>query len=112
MDFPFLAAILAWLGSAAAWVTGFIAARWGVKVALIGIMGAVFVSIWLALLGLLAVASHAVPSSGFPPTALAFMPSAGSVSAAVSLYLSTLIALRSLEYWRMWAGVAAVMGAS
>ncbi|MHB1702046.1 MAG: hypothetical protein ACYCSN_18325 [Acidobacteriaceae bacterium] len=108
MDFPFLAAILAWLGSAAAWVTGYLAAKFGYKVAVIAAVFAIYAAIWAALLGLLTGLWSLMPS-GYPADALAFFPDPSVTASAVSIYLGTLITLRSLEFWRSFLGTSSII---
>lgn len=113
MDIPFLAAILSYLGSLAVGAASWLAARFGYKVALIALVAGVFVSIWLGLMALLGTVSALFPaSSGLPSIALAALPDKSSVAAAWSLYLGTRLTLKSFDYWRLWLGVAAQMGAS
>lgn len=113
MDIPFLAAILSYLGSLAVGAASWLAARFGYKVALIALVAGVYVSIWFGVMALLTSVGALFPvATGLPSLALAALPDKSSVAAAWSLYLGTRIALKSFDYWRLWLGVAAQMGAS
>lgn len=113
MDIPFLVAILSYIGSIAAGASAWLAARFGYKVALIAIVAGVFVSIWLGAMALLSSVAALFPaSSGLPALALSALPDKGSVAAAWSLYLGTRVTLKSYDFWKLWLGIAAQMGAS
>lgn len=110
MDAPFFVALLSWLGSAAATIGGWIAAKWGYKVALIALVGGVFLAIWAGVLAVLAGLASAFPAAtGLPALALAALPDKSSVAAAASIYFGTALTMRSIDYWRRWLDVSATM---
>ncbi len=113
MDVPFLAALLVWLGQAAAAIGGWIAAKWGYKVAVIAGVGAIFLAIWASVLAVLAGLGSLLPaSSGLPAIALAALPDKSAVASAASIYFGTALTMRSVGYWKAWLSVAGTMAGS
>lgn len=89
-----------------------IAAKYGLKVALIAAVLGVFAAIWAAMMALLGTAIALLPASPLTPFALQFLPYPSAISAGVGSILTTLVTLRSLEFWRLSWGVTAKLAAS
>lgn len=87
-----------------------IAARWGYKVALVAAVMGIYTSAWVAMIGLLAVARHTLPSVPLTDFALQFFPGKPSISSAASMYLGTMATLKWWDYMRLAFGVAAKIG--
>jgi hypothetical protein len=104
-------AIITAIGNFLVYVGGYIAARWGLKVALIAAVLATYVAIWAALLAGLAAAASLMPSSGLTPFVLQFMPSSSAISFTISVYYGSMLTKRSWEYWRMLFDISAGLGA-
>jgi len=100
-------AILSGLSSIAVWLGAKAAAEWGLRVALIAAFLGVFATIWAATAALFVVLKSSLNWAGvFSAAAVQFFPSTSKVATAVGIYLGTLAALRSLDYWRLAISVA------
>lgn len=91
---------------------GYLVAKWGLKVALIGAVVSSFTVVWVAIMAMLGAAVALMPSSPVAEFGLQFLPSSGSVSTAVSLVCTTAVGLRTWDFWLQTFGITAKIGAA
>lgn len=88
-----------------------LAAKWGYKVALIAAVVAVYVAAWAAI-GLALTATLAlIPAHPIVEGARMFFPAKSACITAAAIFYGTMATLKSWDYFRLVAGVAAKIGA-
>jgi len=90
---------------------GQIALKYGMKLALIAAVLAVFAACWAAMMLLVQSATAVIPFSPLTTFAVQFLPSSTAVSTGVGIVFTTMTTLRSLEFWRMSFGVTSKIAA-
>lgn len=87
-----------------------VAAKWGYKVALVAAVVGVYTAAWFALGTALTASIALIPANPFTPLVAQFFPSKSVTISAAALYYGTMATLKSWDYFRMVAGVAAKVG--
>jgi len=100
------------LGNIGLLLGGQIAAKYGLKLGIIAAVLAVFAACWVAMMLIITTVSGLLPASPLTGFSLQFLPSDSVVSAGVGIVFSTMVTLRSLEFWRMSFGVTSKIAAS
>ena len=88
-----------------------VAARWGYKVALIAAIVAVYLAAWAAVGAALAAAFSLIPANPITPAMAQFFPAKTAVASGAAMLYGTMATLKSWDYFKMVAGVAAKIGA-
>ena len=84
--------------------------RWGYKVALVAAVIGVYTAAWAAIgAGLIAVGSI-MPAGSFTTAMAQFFPAKSAVASGAAMYFGTMATLKSWDYFRLVAGVAAKIG--
>jgi len=100
------------LGNIGLFLGGQVAAKYGLKLAIIAAVVGVFAACWAAMMALVATATGLIPSSPLTTFAVQFLPSSSAISAGVGAVFTTMVTLRSLQFWRLSFGVTSKFAAS
>ncbi|CAM4988676.1 unnamed protein product [Rotaria socialis] len=86
------------------------AVRWGYKVALVAAVVSVYLAAWAAIGSALVFVALWMPSGNFTSAMAQFFPAKSAVISGAAMYFGTMATLKSWDYFRMAAGVAAKIG--
>lgn len=103
--------IIGVLGNIGLLLGGQVAARFGMKVAVIAAVLAVFATIWTAAMALVSGAIALIPASPLSAFAFGLLPSSAVISAGIGLVFTTMTVLKALDWWKQSFSVAAGIAA-
>lgn len=106
-----MGAILSGISSFALWIVAQFAARIGIRLALIAVVVACFVTVYGLLAAAVAGLLSLIPNSGMTNAILQFFPDTNAVSIAGSAFWGSLLVKKSWEYWRSALSIAVQVGA-
>lgn len=103
--------ILSGLSSFALWIVAQTAAKLGVRLGLIAVVVAAFVTVYGLMIAALAVIVAMIPAHSFPAALLMFFPDTYAIAIAGSAFYGSLVTKKSWEYWKLALSISAQVSA-